>query len=181
MSAPRAATQLPPVSLGCSFRPLVLCLLNGWCFVAPSLACGEARGGSIPRSGAVTDEQRSHRPTWAQPKGRQSFSLQASLLTPYRSTSGYARRSRLAWTEKPLPQNTSHLGDTTLAAELQARVGFQERLEIRPAGLIHFVEGMEIDGHHLGRMFRQHGIHGRAKFGVVHRPWQIVHHPVFVR
>src|SRR2546422_10883254 len=27
---------------------------------------------------------------------------------------GYARRSRLAWTEKPLPQNTSHLGDTTL-------------------------------------------------------------------
>src|SRR5438128_11924888 len=51
----------------------------------------------------------------AQPKGRQSFSLQASLLTPCRSTSGYARRSRLAWTEKPLPQNTSHLGDTTLA------------------------------------------------------------------
>src|SRR5206468_8200101 len=39
----------------------------------------------------------------------------ASLLAPYRSTSGYARRSRLAWTEKPLPQNTSHLGDTTLA------------------------------------------------------------------
>src|SRR3989449_11016229 len=72
--------------------------------------------GASPTSGAVTDEQRSHRPNWAQPKGRQSFSLQASLLTPYRSTSGYARRSRLAWTEKPLPQNTSHLGDTTLAA-----------------------------------------------------------------
>src|SRR3989449_6348994 len=58
--------------------------------------------GASPTSGAVTDEQRSHRPNWAQPKGRQSFSLQASLLTPYRSTSGYARRSRLAWTEKPL-------------------------------------------------------------------------------
>src|SRR5439155_1049791 len=87
---------------------------NGWCFVAPRLTCGEARGGSIPRSGAVTDEQRSHRSTWAQPAGRQFFSLQASLLAPYRSTSGYARRSRLAWTEKPLPQNTSHLGDTTL-------------------------------------------------------------------
>src|SRR3989441_11278310 len=114
MSAPRAATQLPPVSLGCSFRPLVLCLLNGWCFVAPRLACGEARGGSIPRSGAVTDEQRSHRPTWGQPEGRQFFSVQASLLAPYRSTSGYARRSRLAWAENPLPQNTSHLGDTTL-------------------------------------------------------------------
>src|SRR5213083_1730945 len=61
---------------------LVLCLLNGWCFVAPSLACGEARGGSIPRSGAVTDEQRSHRPNWAQPIGRQSFRsrLRCSLL-----------------------------------------------------------------------------------------------------
>src|SRR5437870_10455347 len=70
--------------------------------------------GASPRSGAVTDEKRSHRPNWAQPKGRQSFSLQASLLTPCRSTSGYARRSRLAWTEKPLPQNTSHVGDTTL-------------------------------------------------------------------
>src|SRR5881396_375781 len=93
---------------------LVLCLRNGWCFVAPRLACGEARGGSIPRSGAVTDEQRSHRPTWGQPEGRQVFSVQASLLAPYRSTSGYARRSRLAWTENPLPQNTSHLGGTTL-------------------------------------------------------------------
>jgi hypothetical protein len=93
---------------------LVLCLLNGWSFVAPGLACGEARGGSIPRSGAVTDEQRSHRPNWAQPEGRQFFSLQASLLAPYRSTAGYARRSRLAWSENPLPQNTSHFGDTTL-------------------------------------------------------------------
>src|SRR6184192_1860308 len=83
-------------------RLLVLCLLNGWCFVAPRLAWAEARGGSIPRSGAVTDEQRSHRPTWGQPEGRQVFSVQASLLAPYRSTSGYARRSRLAWTENPV-------------------------------------------------------------------------------
>src|ERR1051326_4254959 len=59
----------------------------------------------------------------AQPNGRQSFSLQASLLAPHRSTAGYARRSRLAWSEKPLPQNTSHLGDTTLA--FQRRVGSQ--------------------------------------------------------
>src|SRR5437867_3214707 len=80
----------------------------------PRQRAAEQRGGSIPRSGAVTDEQRSHRPTWAQPEGRQFFSLQASLLAPYRPTSGYARRSRLAWSEKPLPQNTSHLGDATL-------------------------------------------------------------------
>src|SRR5881296_1117558 len=111
---------------------LVLCLLNGWCFVAPRLAWGEARGGSIPRSGAVTDEQRSHRPTWGQPEGRQFLSVQASLLAPYRSTSGYARRSRLAWTENPLPQNTSHLGDTTLGLRVGKRVGFQGFV-IRPA------------------------------------------------
>src|SRR5438309_10181289 len=52
---------------------LVLCLLNGWCFVAPSLACGEARGGSIPRSGAVTDEQRSQGQTGRNPKGGSPF------------------------------------------------------------------------------------------------------------
>src|SRR5438132_8146702 len=102
--------------------PLVLCLLNGWCFVAPRLACGEVRGGSIPRSGALTDEQRSHRPTWGQPEGRQVLSGQASLLAPYRSTSGYARRLRLAWTENPLPQNTSQSSDTTLAERAWSRV-----------------------------------------------------------
>src|SRR5439155_21157840 len=57
-------------------------------FVAPNLACGEARGGSIPRSGAVTDEQRSHRPNWAQPFGRQVLFAQTSLLAPYRPTLG---------------------------------------------------------------------------------------------
>src|SRR6266516_5351919 len=36
-------------------------------FVAPNLACGKARGGSISRSVSVTDEQRSHRPNSAQP------------------------------------------------------------------------------------------------------------------
>src|SRR5438093_13622067 len=41
-------------------------------------------------------------------------------------------------------------GPGTSISELQARVGFQQRLEIRPAGLIHFVKGMEIDRHHLG-------------------------------
>src|ERR1051326_3807291 len=59
----------------------------------------------------------------AQPNGRQSFSLQASLLAPHRSTAGYARRSRLAWSEKPLPQNTSHLGDKTLAVAVGWRKG----------------------------------------------------------
>ena len=78
-------------------------------FVAPNLACGEARGGRIPGHGAVTDEQRSHRPNSAQPGGRQVFFAQTSLLAPYRSTAGYARRSRLVWTKNPLPRTSSYL------------------------------------------------------------------------
>src|SRR5262245_42382921 len=40
---------------------------------------------SIPRSGAVTDEQRRHSPFSAQPSGRPFFSSETSLLAPYRS------------------------------------------------------------------------------------------------
>src|SRR6058998_1753567 len=78
-------------------------------FVAPNLACGEARGGRIPGHGAVTDEQRSHRPNSAQPGGRQVFFAQTSLLAPYRSTAGYARRSRLVWAKNPWPRTSSYL------------------------------------------------------------------------
>src|SRR2546427_10338557 len=78
-------------------------------FVAPNLACGEARGGRIPCHGTVTDEQRSHRPNSAQPGGRQVFFAQTSLLAPHRSTAGYARRSRLVWAKNPLPRTTSYL------------------------------------------------------------------------
>src|SRR5882724_9365152 len=53
-------------------------------FVAPNLAWGKARGGSISRSGSVTDEQRRHRPNSAQPFGRQFFFGQTSLLAPHR-------------------------------------------------------------------------------------------------
>ena len=59
-------------------------------FVAPNLACGEARGGRIPGQRAVTDEQRSHRPNSAQPGRRQVFFAQTSLLAPHRSIVGYA-------------------------------------------------------------------------------------------
>src|SRR5438874_8248858 len=78
-------------------------------FVAPNLVCGEARGGRIPCHGAVTDEQRSHRPNSAQPGGRQVFFAQTSLLAPHRSTVGYARRSRLVWAKNPLPRTPSYL------------------------------------------------------------------------
>src|SRR3989442_8395655 len=78
-------------------------------FVAPNLAWGEARGGRIPSHGAVTDEQRSHRPNSAQPGGRQVFFAQTSLLAPHRSTAGYARRSRLVWAKNPLPRTSLYL------------------------------------------------------------------------
>ena len=88
---------------------LVVMNINTMTFVAPNLACGKARGGRIPRSGSVTDEQRSHRPNSAQPSGRQFFFGQTSLLAPYRSTAGYARRSRLVWPKNPLPRTSSYL------------------------------------------------------------------------
>src|SRR5438552_18381720 len=74
---------------------------------------GEARATSISRSGAVTDEQRSHSPISAQPAGRQLFFPQTSLLTPYRSISGYARRSRLVCGKNFWPRKLTNLGDTT--------------------------------------------------------------------
>ena len=88
---------------------LVVMNINTMTFVAPNLACGKARGGRIPHSGSVTDEQRSHRPNSAQPSGRQSFFGQTSLLAPYRSTAGYARRARLVWPKNPLPRTSSYL------------------------------------------------------------------------
>src|ERR1051326_3518823 len=78
-----------PLVIGASFSAptgLVVSGINTMTFVAPNVACGKARGGSIPQSGAVTDEQRRHRPNSAQPFGRQLFFGQTSLLAPYRST-----------------------------------------------------------------------------------------------
>src|SRR5881296_2737753 len=44
----------------------------------------------------------------------QFFFGQTSLLAPERSTSGYARRSRLVWPKNPLPRLYSYFGDTTV-------------------------------------------------------------------
>src|SRR5206468_11102045 len=49
---------------------------NTMMFVVPNLPCGEARvlphgHTKLPRKRTVTDEQRSHRPNWTQPRGRQ--------------------------------------------------------------------------------------------------------------
>src|SRR6059036_1638335 len=96
--------------------PLVVMSVNPVTFVAPNLAWGEARGGSIPSSGAVTDEQRSPRPNSAQPFGRRFFSAPAALLAPYRSTGGICSSLAPCRDRKLLAANVT--GFTLLATEL---------------------------------------------------------------
>src|SRR5215510_11270959 len=57
-------------------------------FVASIFGSGEARRGSIPRSGAVTEEQRSQNRKATQPSGRRFFLAQTSLRAPYRPLKG---------------------------------------------------------------------------------------------
>src|SRR5207247_8323133 len=65
--------------------------------------------------------QRSPRPISAQPGGRPVFWAEALFLPPHRSISGYARRSRLASTQNPLPRMHSYFGDATQGVLLQIR------------------------------------------------------------
>src|SRR5207249_5951878 len=67
---------------------LVLHFINTTTFVVSIFGSGEARRGSIPRSGAVTEEQRSQNRKSTQPAGRRCFSPQTLLLTPYRPMKG---------------------------------------------------------------------------------------------
>src|SRR2546425_8705515 len=68
--------------------PLLLDFINTTPFVASIFGSGEARRGSIPRSGAVTEEQQSQNRKATQPSGRRFFVAQTSLLTPYRPLKG---------------------------------------------------------------------------------------------
>src|SRR5204863_4971605 len=97
-----------------SKETLVWCLRNNYTFVALKLAWGEARGRECIRSDTRPSEQRSPRPISAQPGGRHVFWAEALLLAPHRSASGYARRSRLASAQNPLPRMHSYFRDTTL-------------------------------------------------------------------
>src|SRR2546427_6731657 len=107
-------------------RVLVWCPRNTYTFVALKLAWGEARGRECIPSDTRPTEQRSPRPISAQPGGRHVFWAEALLLAPYRSTAGYARRSRLASAQNPLPRMYSYFGDTTL--EFRAQHGRQSVL-----------------------------------------------------
>src|SRR5204863_1332706 len=61
---------------------------NTTTFVASIFGSGEARRGSIPHSGAVTEEQQSQNRKATQPFGRRFFLAQTSLLAPYRPVEG---------------------------------------------------------------------------------------------
>jgi hypothetical protein len=94
----------------------VWCLLNGWCFVAPKMALGEARRGSMS---AWTCDRGA-----TKPKAIFGATLRAAVLSASRFVArslqthqGYARRSRLAGGQNPWRRNTSHLGDTTLGRQ----------------------------------------------------------------
>src|SRR5437870_5508369 len=65
------------------FLYLVLHFINTTTLVASIFGSGEARRGSIPRSAAVTEEQRSQNRKARQPSGRRFFLAPTSLLTPF--------------------------------------------------------------------------------------------------
>src|SRR5438876_10443096 len=72
------------------------------------LLWGEARGRECIPGDTRPTEQRSPRPISAQPEGRHVFWAEALLLAPHRSIAGYARRSRLASAQNPLPRMYSY-------------------------------------------------------------------------
>jgi hypothetical protein len=78
----------PPVRHLFLHEPLVPRSKNTTTFVVSIFGSGEAPRGSIPRSGAVTEEQRSQNRKATQPYGRRSFLAQISLLAPYRPLKG---------------------------------------------------------------------------------------------
>jgi hypothetical protein len=96
---------------GCEGR--VWCLTIDWCFVAPKMALGAARRGSI--AAELCDRGAT------KPKAIFGATLRAAVLFVSRVAArslqthgGYARRSRLAGDENSSRRNASQLRDTTL-------------------------------------------------------------------
>src|SRR5438477_6422860 len=77
-------------------------------------------GGGV--SPAILDRLSNEAPGQFQrnPKGGMSFGRRRCCSLPYKSTSGYARRSRLASAQNPLPRMYSYFGDTALVQGFQA-------------------------------------------------------------
>ena len=63
---------------------IVLCRGHNYTFVAAKNRCWRGDDEGVVPQSTLTEEQRSQRRFSAQPGGRQSFSVLAVLLTPYR-------------------------------------------------------------------------------------------------
>jgi len=83
---------------------LVVRFVNTLTFVAPNLAWGKARRASIPRQWGCDRGATQPQAKFGATRRAAVLFRQTSLLAPYRSTSGYARRSRLVWPKNPLPR-----------------------------------------------------------------------------
>src|SRR6266851_5886742 len=88
-------------------------------FVAPNLAWGEARGGSIPRQWGC--DRRA-----TKPQAKFGATLRAAVLfgpggvaRSLQIHEGYARRSRLAWAENSSPQTSSNLRPGSLRLKVK--------------------------------------------------------------
>src|SRR5206468_4001685 len=92
-------------------------------FVAPNLAWGKARGGSISQSGSVTDEQRRQRPNSAQPFGRQFFFGQTSLLAPHRPLKGMLVARASSGRKIPRRERHRSYAHDHLAGTMQLKLG----------------------------------------------------------
>lgn len=68
-----------------------------------------------------------------------------------------------------------------LSAKLQPFVSFEHGLEVGPFDLVHFIEGIEVNGDDFRGVFREHGIYGRAQLSIIHRGGQVLNNALLVR
>jgi hypothetical protein len=87
---------------------LVMCLTNGWCYVAPKMAWSEARRGSIA-AGLCDRGVTKPQAIFGATLGAAGLFASRFVARSFQTRQGYARRSRLAVGENPLRHNTSHL------------------------------------------------------------------------
>ena len=102
-------------------------------FVAPNLACGEARGGSIA---AALCDRRATKPQakFGATRGAAGLFRPDFVARSLQIHFGYARRSRLVWPKNPLPRTSSYLCLRPLSRShaVQPRMDPERRSRNRP-------------------------------------------------
>ena len=98
------------------FGSLVVMNINTMTFVAPHLACGEARRGSM--SSRICDRGATKpQAKWGATRRAAGLFGAGGVARSSQTHEGYARRSRLACAENPLPRTSSYLCSDHLALE----------------------------------------------------------------